>query len=60
VPWIKQTASLSSEETKAALGRWVPEYKAAPAAAEEVRRPAAAEREQALVPRHAEPPALRS
>ena len=59
IPWVRQTPTLSGDETRAALARWVPEYKAGPAHADNPLRRAAAEREQTLIPGHAEPPALR-
>ena len=60
IPWARETHSLSGKETKAALARWVPEYRSAPAAPEAPRRAAsAASRDPALIPGQAEPPALR-
>jgi FlaA1/EpsC-like NDP-sugar epimerase len=38
MPWVRETRSLSGEDTKAALSRWVPEYAPAPAATEQLAR----------------------
>jgi FlaA1/EpsC-like NDP-sugar epimerase len=63
IPWIRETATLSGAETKAALSRWVPEYAPAPTPVESTPKRAASaknDRSPHLIASHAEPPAVRS